>query len=127
MVQLHRKQHEFEAKGARIVIVGNGQPWFIEGFREKSGFDGEIYTDPSLEVFSAFQLRRSKRSTFNLSTLRKAVSAYRQGFRQTNIRGDAWQQGGIFVIDAQGEIQFSYSSVHAGDHPPVRDLLAALC
>ena len=125
-MQLHRRRDEIEAKGARIVVVGNGQPSFIEGFREKSGFDGEIYTDPTLETYRALKLRRSKRSSMCLKSIRKAFRAYRQGFRQDNVRGDPWQQGGVFVVKSGGDVSFSYPSEHAGDHPPVRALIAAL-
>ena len=108
------------------MIVGNGKPWFIQGFREKTGYEGEIYSDPSRATYKALHLRRDIRSTFSAGTVRKAFTAFRQGFRQTATQGDPWQQGGVFVFDASGEVVFSYASSHAGDHPSVELLLRGL-
>tara|TARA_R110002096_G_scaffold42143_4_gene113662 strand:- start:90907 stop:91278 length:372 start_codon:yes stop_codon:yes gene_type:complete len=116
----------FESYGARLVVIGNGQPGFIQGFREKAKFDGELYTDPTLSSYRAMKLRRTLRSTLTLGTVRSAYKAYKQGFRQTSVRGDAWQQGGVFVVAKSGELAFSYASEHAGDHPPLRAIEEAL-
>jgi hypothetical protein len=108
------------------VVVGNGQPWFIEGFREKSQYKGEVYTDPSLASFKAMRLRRDLRSSMGLRVVRNAVQAYRDGYRQTKVQGDPWQQGGVFVIDSDGNICFSYASERAGEHPPTHEIVRAL-
>jgi hypothetical protein len=126
VVQLHREESRIQDKGARLVIVGNGKPWFIQGFREKTGYEGEIYSDPSRATYKALHLRRDIRSTLSAGTVRKAFAAFRQGFRQTATQGDPWQQGGVFVFDASGEVVFSYASSHAGDHPSVELLLRGL-
>ena len=126
MVQLHHEEPRIQAKGARLVVIGNGKPWFIQGFREKTGYEGEIYTDPTLATYKALHLRRDLRSTFSASTLRKAFTAFRGGFRQTATQGDAWQQGGVFVMNTNGEVVFSYASSHAGDNPPIEVVLGGL-
>ena len=125
-MQLHRSRGAIEAAGARLVIIGNGSPSFIAGFREKSGFTGPIYTDPTLDLHRALHLRRDLRSSVNLNTLRSALRAYRGGFRQKSIEGDAFQQGGVFVVDEAGELLYEYRSRFAGDHPRVEDMLWAL-
>ena len=33
-----------DENNARIVVVGSGAPHFIEGFRERAGFDGLVLT-----------------------------------------------------------------------------------
>jgi hypothetical protein len=125
-MQLHRESKRLESVGARLVVVGNGKPWFIAGFRDKSGYGGEVYTDPTLRSYQALRLRRGVGSSLSTRSFGKAIEAYRQGFRQTRTRGDAWQQGGVFVISAEGELVFSYASEHAGDHPPVSAIVQAL-
>ena len=40
------------------------------------------------------------------------MGAYRDGYRQTRTRGDAWQQGGVFVIETGGEMVYAYPSEH---------------
>jgi hypothetical protein len=116
----------FESYGARLVVVGNGTPNFIQGFREKAEYDGELYTDPTLSSYRAMKLRRTLRSTMALGTVKSAYKAYKQGFRQTSVQGDAWQQGGVFVVAKSGDLVFSYASENAGDHPPVRAIEEAL-
>jgi hypothetical protein len=56
----------------------------------------------------------------------RAVEAYRSGSRQTMTRGDAWQQGGVFVISTSGEMLYSFRSRFAGDHPSIERILHAL-
>jgi peroxiredoxin len=126
VAQLRQSESLIENAGGRLVVIGNGAPHFIEGFREKVGFDGELYTDPSMSTYRALRLQRRLGSSVNLRTLRRAVQAYRAGNRQSATQGDPWQQGGVFVIDGDGEIVFRYPSEYAGDHPPISALLSAL-
>ncbi|MCG8422707.1 MAG: AhpC/TSA family protein [Proteobacteria bacterium] len=105
--------------------MGNGEPYFIAGFREKTGFGGEIYTDPELHTYRALHLHRSMGSSFSVRTLRNAWRAFADGNRQSTIQGDPWQQGGVFVIVPGGEIVYSYASQYTGDHPPIDELVTA--
>lgn len=122
---MHRATSAFADAGARLVVIGNGAPTFIAGFRDKSGYDGPLYTDPDLTAFARLGLERSVRSILNLRTLRRAVDAYRDGYRQGRTRGDAWQQGGVFVVARGGAPVYRYPSKFAGDHPPVEEVVAA--
>ena len=126
VVQLHHERERIVEAGADLVVIGNGAPNFIAGFRDKSGYTGTLYTDPSRRTHNALQLRRTIRSNLNLKTVRKGVGAYRAGFRQTAVGGDAWQQGGVVIIDTDARVLFRYPSHHAGDHPPVNAIIAAL-
>ena len=125
-MQLHREEARWTQAGARLVVIGNGPPWSIKGFREKSGYDGALYTDPDRACYRSLELRRDLRTTFSLATVRSALRAYRQGFRQTSLHGDPWQQGGVFVIQQDGTIIYSQVSEHAGDHPSIAAIRAAL-
>src|SRR5438105_1388446 len=45
---------KYESRGAKIVFIGNGQPHFIQMYKEDLGItDAPIYTDPSLKSFEA--------------------------------------------------------------------------
>lgn len=122
---MNRESEAFEREGAELVVVGNGAPNFIEGFRERAGYSGRIYTDPELRSHKALELRRDVRSTLSIRTLGRAVSAFRGGNRQTSVQGDAMQQGGVFVLSTDGELVYSYRSEFAGDHPSIADLVKA--
>lgn len=125
-MQLHRERHRLEEVGVDLVIIGNGTANFIAGFRERSGYEGIIYTDPERAAYKALGLRRGVRSTFSPGAVKSAIRAYRQGFRQTGTEGDALQQGGVFVVAPTGESLYSYRSRRPGDHPPIDDIVAAV-
>ena len=125
-MHLHHMEDTIHAQGGDLVIIGNGLPSFIAGFREKSGFEGPLYTDPGRQVYKALELRKGLGSSLNLRSVRRAMSAYRRGFRQTRTRGDAMQQGGVFVISSNGQSTYEYRAEYAGDHPRREELLAAL-
>jgi hypothetical protein len=125
-MQLYRSEDKIREAGAKLVVVGNGSPSFIEGFREKTGYSGELYTDPRRGAYRALNLRRSVRSSINLTSLGRAFEALRGGYRQTATQGDPWQQGGVFVILPSSEIVYAYASKTAGDHPPASLIMSAI-
>ena len=109
-MQLHREGIE------NLVVVGNGAPMFIEGFRETTGFTGPIYTDPSLEVYNAAQLKRGLGTMLKLGAVAATVGSLRRGFRQAKTQGDATQQGGVLVIAPDGRILYHHISAYPGDN-----------
>ena len=109
-MQLHREGIE------NLVVVGNGAPMFIEGFRETTGFLGPIYTDPSLEVYKAAQLKRGLGTMLKLGAAAATVGSLRRGFRQGKTQGDATQQGGVLVIAPDGRILYHHISAYPGDN-----------
>ena len=120
-------ENDFQKLGLTLVVVGNGAPESIAGFRDKTGFRGALYTDPQLAAYRALKLSSGLRSNLNWRTMRRAIGAYARGNRQTWSKplGKPWQQGGVFVVTKAGEIAYSYSSSFAGDHPPISELLVA--
>ncbi|MEM9491694.1 MAG: peroxiredoxin-like family protein, partial [Myxococcota bacterium] len=113
-MQLHRAKRDIEQTGARLIVIGNGQASFIAGFRERTEYDGLLYTDPSRRAYKALGLRRGLK-TLKLRSAARAVGAFRKGFRQVGVQGDAMQQGGVFVVDTEGRSVFQYRSSYAGD------------
>ena len=123
---MHREMHKLNAAGVDLVIIGNGAPNFIAGFREQTKYDGPLYTDPSLATFKAAELRRGVTSTFDPRALGKTVSAFMSGHRQGRTQGDAWQQGGVLVVAPSGEVKWHRASERPGDNATVDEILAAL-
>jgi hypothetical protein len=126
VVQLHREIAAIHDRGADVVVIGNGNPMFIEGFRETTGFAGAIYTDPSLELYSAVQLRRGLSTVFSLRGVGRAVGALRRGHRQGRTQGDALQQGGVLVVATDGRVIWQQISSGPGDNASVAEIVAAL-
>jgi len=127
VVQLHRRMADLEASGAKVYVIGNGSPSFIEGFRENTGWHGPIYTDPSLEVYKVAGLKRGVLATLSpIKGVLRGVGAMRRGFRQGRTQGDPWQQGGVLVIDKSGDVLWTHASEGPGDNASADQILAAL-
>ena len=125
-MQLHRDEAQIHAAGADLYIIGNGTPNFIEGFRDQTKFTGPIYTDPSLAVFKAAQLKRSVMRTLDPRSLGNALKGLRHGQMQGRTQGDAWQQGGVLVVSRQGEVRYHHASERPGDNATAAQIASAL-
>lgn len=119
-------KNEIEAKGARLIIVGNGQPFHAKGFAEKYELQGAVFTDPERSVYEAAGMTRRVGSTFSLNTLRSGARALSGGYRQGKTQGDPWQQGGTLVLRPGEGLVYEYISESAGDHAPIDAVLAAI-
>jgi NAD(P)-dependent dehydrogenase (short-subunit alcohol dehydrogenase family)/peroxiredoxin len=117
---------EIRARGAELVIVGNGAPNFAAAFREDYQLDCPLLVDPELRAYRAAGLRRGRVEALSPRLPWNALRALRAGSRQGAVEGDVWQLGGVFVIRREGELAYRYVSREAGDHPPADDILAAL-
>lgn len=125
-MQLHPEKPRLDATGARLVVIGNGSPGFIAGFRERTKYDGEIYTDPERRSYTALSFKRGARASVHPGTAFAVVRALAEGFRQTGVEGDGTQVGGVVIVAPSGEIVYRYASTHAGDHPAIDTLVDAL-
>ncbi len=126
MAGLKNALPEIRASGGEVVVVGCGRPEHIAGFREATGYDGPLLTDPSLRAFRAAGLARGWMRTLHPLTLLKGIRAFASGFRQGARRGNPVQQGGTFVLGPGERARFEWRDRFAGDHPEMRDVLAAL-
>jgi hypothetical protein len=126
VVQLHRDIGKIRDAGGELYVIGNGTPNFIEGFREQTKYDGPLYTDPSLEVYKAAELKRGAMKTFNPRALGATFKALAHGSRQGRTQGDAWQQGGALVIATDGHVKWQHANDHPGDTASTDQLLRAL-
>jgi hypothetical protein len=126
VVQLHRDVDKLRAASADLVIIGNGTPNFIAGFREQTKYDGPIYTDPSLAVYRAAEFKRGITKTFDPRALAPTIGAFVRGHRQGRTHGDPWQQGGVLVVARDGRVLWHRASERPGDNATVAEIVAAL-
>ena len=126
VVQLHHSRNDITGAGGTLIVVGNGSPSFIAGFRDETGYDGPLYTDPSLAVYRVLELRRGWAATFDPRALGNAARALRAGFRQGRVQGDATQQGGVIVVGTDGRLRYRHADRWPGDQAPVADVIAAI-
>jgi hypothetical protein len=126
IAELLRARGQLAARGADIVIIGNGSPSFIGGFRDETTWPGPIYTDPSLAAYREAELVRSVGATLDPRSLGQAAKALFRGQRQGRTQGDQWQQGGVLVVDSTGTVRWRHASGRPGDNASSTQILAAL-
>lgn len=117
---------EIEARGAKVVVVGNGKPHHAAMFREDMRVPFALWVDPELVAYRAAGLRRGVRAVFSVRSVGHSLRALKEGHRQKKVQGDPWQNGGVFVITPQGRTLYEQVSGEAGDHAPLSEILAAL-
>ena len=145
MAQLRCEVDAIHARGAELVVIGNGTRRFAAAFRDDLQLETPLYLDPTRASYRALGMRRGIAPTIgSWRTWINMLSALRRGLRQNRVRviarwwyrsvpvlmpgpqGDAWQLGGVLVVLPDGRVPYRYLSTVAGDHPPVRAVLDAL-
>ena len=121
---------EVEAKGARLVFIGCGSPCFAKTFREDylaKAPSALVLCDPQRKSYSALGFRRRWLTLLKICTWKRAMAAFRSGFRQSlRPQGDPWQNGGVVVLDGNGAIRYRFVSTDAGHHPPPTEVIDSL-
>jgi hypothetical protein len=125
VAQLRDALPGIRARGAGLIVVGNGTPAMAAAFQREWAPDLAVFTDPGREAYRALGLGHGL-TTFSWSTLVSARRAWRGGFRQGRTQGDPWQQGGVFVLGPGATTRYAYVSRVSGDHPDVAEVLAAV-
>ncbi len=119
--QVWDNREAYEKGGGKIVFIGNGQPQFIEKFKEDLGLkDALVVTDPTLEIFRSAGFNKGFSYILQAKTIVNAFKLYREGHRQstyTKEAGTHWQLGGILAVSTRGEILYHYISEYFGDFP----------
>lgn len=116
----------WRSRGVEVVIIGNGNADFAEGFREEFELEGPLLVDPDLVAYRAAGLRRGRVEIASPRLFTHAYRAFKTGARQTAVQGDPWQLGGVFVFAPGGELRFEHRSREAGDHASPEAIEAAL-
>ncbi|MBF0289489.1 MAG: AhpC/TSA family protein [SAR324 cluster bacterium] len=117
------KQADFEENALKLTVIGNGNSYFIQAFREDTGFQGEIYTDPTRQSYKLLGFKKDVTSSLNMKTLKTGLKGLIEGHSQKSIQGDPWQQGGVIVITPEQSVPFFYVNQEAGDYAPPNTIL----
>ncbi len=120
------RAEELQAGGATIAAIGCGTAAQAGALRAGMKLPFPVYADPERHSFEAAKLRRDLQGVNPLRIAGNAMRAMLRGARQTGIQGDAFQLGGTFVFDGEGEVLYEHRSREAGDHAPLDDLIKAL-
>jgi peroxiredoxin len=126
IIEINRDIDKIHAAGGELHVIGNGSPSFIEGYRDETRWSGPIYTDPSLAVYKAAELKRGVTTVLDPRALAPTLKAFLRGGRQGRTQGDQWQQGGSLVIGTDGTVLWHHVSDRPGDNAPASEIVAAL-
>ncbi len=116
---------DIEAAGARLCVLGNGNPLHASVFMDEAGLSSNVYTDPGRILYRRLAMRHGVFSTVNPTSTRHARRAYKRGFRQKGTRGDPWQQGGVVVVCRDGTASFVQRFSVAGDQADLAEIRRA--
>jgi peroxiredoxin len=128
VTELVPRLDELARAGVRVVLIGNGTPDQLAGFVERNRLAGravDLVTDPTLAVYRALGLLRSRWATLGPRALYEMVRAMGAGHPHLHVEGDAMQQGGAVVVDPRGIVSFAKRNRSIGDHAPASDLVEA--
>lgn len=126
-MQLHRAHEQFEAAGAKVVLIGMGSPRQSTWFERKFAPGETVLADEERASYKAMGLKVG--SVGNLLGAKSVVAgvkhAARSGVMQGKPVGNVAQLGGALVVAPGGEVVFSHRSEHAGDSAEPEALLDA--
>jgi peroxiredoxin len=126
--ELSPRLPELERAGVRVVLIGNGDKRYIEGFSERYGLADkrvEVVTDPSLASFRAAGLQRSWWATHGARAMLDTARGMAKGIPHRAVEGDSTQQGGVLLVDGRGVLRFYHRNESIGDHPTANELVEA--
>lgn len=120
------REAELAAIGARLLFVGTGTPAMAKDFQATHGGRHPVFSDSGRALFAAAGMQRRLGTTLHWRLVKNMFRALRGGFRQTKVQGDPWQQGGVLVFDAGGQLRHQQYDGAAGDVIDLDAVMAAL-
>ena len=118
---------EIRARGAQVVVIGNGSVEALDDFAEPYPETMMFLTDPQKQAYRALSLLNGLGGMKAFAMIGSGFRAFRAGHRQTKTKGDPLQQGGVFVVGQGGTVLYEQRSKTAGDHADVSEILESLC
>jgi peroxiredoxin len=114
--------------GLPVVAIALGQPKHAQRYCGQLAPSIDCYCDgEETAVYTAYGLEQGgTTSILNPGLLKASVRAMSAGYKQGKATGDVRMLPGTFIVDGDGRIQYAYYSEHAGDHPDLDRLLAAI-
>jgi peroxiredoxin len=128
-VRLDEARPDFDAAGARVVLIGQATPRQAAHFRRRLDIDLPVLADQERESYrlagakmaTAGELLGPKSVTRGL----KATFESRGKVHQGRIIGNAAQLGGAMAIAPGGEVTWSHMAEDASDNASPAEILAA--
>lgn len=126
VAELAENEHVFRELGVRLVVIGNGDTQHFKKLKEKTGYTGELYTDPERIAYKLLDFDSGITKVMGFKPLTDATKLLFSGILPGSLQGSATQLGGAVAINTKGVILYHYKEKIAGDHPPLTQLIDAL-
>lgn len=125
---MDRASQQFEAAGARLVLIGQLSPRHAAHFRRRQGIELPVLAD---EERASYKAAGAKMATMGEllgpSVVAKGfLTGARTGRVQTRTIGHPAQLGGAIVIAPDGRVIWSHMAQDASDNAEPEEILAAV-
>ncbi|PIE56622.1 MAG: hypothetical protein CSA34_03135 [Desulfobulbus propionicus] len=124
--EAHLLEEAARAMGGGLAVIGCGTSEHLGSFRQASGYTGQLYTNPGLEIYTMLGFIRSWPGMLAPRAVQSAFQALKKGYRPGMLQGDILQLGGVLVTGSENRPALLFRSRWAGDHPPATDLTLLL-
>src|SRR5579859_5480795 len=114
-MQLDRARNEFEAAGARLVLIGQATPRQAAHFRRTQNIAAPVLADEQRQSYKAAGAKMAGASELvgPKVVAKGALATLRTGKLQTRPVGNTAQLGGVLVVRPSGEVAWSHMSEDA--------------
>ena len=125
---MDRAREQFEAAGAKLVLIGQLTPRHAAHFRRRQGIDLPVLADEERASYKAAGAKiGGAADLIGPKVMAKGVlTSLRTGKTQTRTIGSATQLGGAMVIRRDGTIAWSHMAEDASDNASPEEILAAV-
>ncbi len=125
---MDRARQDFEAAGARVVLIGQLTPPQAAHFRRRQKIDLPVLADKTRATYEAAGAKiATMGELLGPSVTAKGLAASAQTGRfQTRTLGHPAQLGGTMVITPDGAVAWSHMSDDASDNAAPDEILAAV-
>lgn len=146
LTQWVRALEPIESCNARLIFLATGTPEQSLEFQQKfertgMDFPGELYCDPTLEIYKAFNLKRGFFRTvvppltagFAKFGAKNVKEGIKRRILDRHLIGDLWQMGGVFVVEGNHDdphfrpgLLFAHADSNTVRTPSVFEILQSI-
>ncbi len=122
--ELEKHHGEITDAGMQSVAVAMGETKHAERYCGELAPDVTCVLQEDADPYKAYGLTQGGvKELMSFDVLKAGIRSYAKGHRQGQVMGDTRMLPGAFIVDTHGKIRYAYYGKHAGDHPPMHELL----